>query len=204
MTNIENLKVALISPRAVASKHMIRRVQPPLGLCCIAAGLREKGLKNILIYDTLIEDYHDVRKLNNDENMITYGASDKKILEKLKSFKPDIVGISSLFSSQVSQAYAVAKVVKQYNKKTIVVFGGIHASDKPEEVLNDEKSVDYVMRGEGDYTWYTLINELFNGGDVKKVPGLVWRKKEQGFNKNVMAPLILDMDALPIPAWDLL
>ena len=63
MNKIENIKVALISPRAVASKNMIRRVQPPLGLACIAAGLREKGIKNILIYDTLIEDYHDVRKL---------------------------------------------------------------------------------------------------------------------------------------------
>ena len=33
--NIKDIKIALISPRAVASKNMIRRVQPPLGLCCI-------------------------------------------------------------------------------------------------------------------------------------------------------------------------
>ena len=131
MNNYKNIRVALISPRAVASKKMIRRVQPPLGLCCIAAGIREEGIKNILIYDTLIEDYHDVRKLENHDDMITYGSSDKKILEKLRAFKPDIVGVSALFSSQVSQAYAVAKVVKKFNKKTPVVFGGIHASDKP-------------------------------------------------------------------------
>ena len=130
MRKIEDLKVALISPRAVAAKHMIRRVQPPLGLCCIAANLRDKGIKNTLIYDTIIEDYSDVRKLDNADDMITYGASDDKILEKLKDFKPDIVGVSSLFSSQVSQAYAVARTVKKYSKKTIVVFGGIHASDK--------------------------------------------------------------------------
>ena len=86
MKKIEDIKVALISPRAVASKHMIRRVQPPLGLCCIAAGLRAEGVKNILIYDTLIEDYHDVRKLNGADNMITYGASDDKLLKKIKRF----------------------------------------------------------------------------------------------------------------------
>ena len=63
--NIKDIKIALISPRAVASKNMIRRVQPPLGLCCIAAGLRQEGYKNILIYDTLIEDYDDVRKLDS-------------------------------------------------------------------------------------------------------------------------------------------
>tara|TARA_B100000965_G_scaffold311117_1_gene270613 strand:- start:359 stop:1978 length:1620 start_codon:yes stop_codon:yes gene_type:complete len=204
MKKIEDIKVALISPRAVASKHMIRRVQPPLGLCCIAAGLRAEGIKNILIYDTLIEDYHDVRKLNGADNMITYGASDDKLLKKLKDFKPDIVGVSSLFSSQVSQAYAVARTVKKYNNKTLVIFGGIHASDKPEEVLNDEKSVDYVMRGEGDYTWHTLLKVLHNNDNLEKVPGLVWREKNNTFKKNLMAPLIHDMDQLPIPAWDLL
>ena len=64
--------------------------------------------------------------------MITYGASNEKIKEKMNEFKPDIVGVSSLFSSQVSQAYAVARAVKSHNKNIIVVFGGIHASDKPE------------------------------------------------------------------------
>jgi len=204
MNKIENIKVALISPRAVASKNMIRRVQPPLGLACIAAGLREKGIKNILIYDTLIEDYHDVRKLNNVDDMITYGASDDTLLKKLRKFKPDIVGVSSLFSSQVSQAYAVARTVKKYDKKIKVIFGGIHASDKPEEVLNDEKSVDYVMRGEGDYTWLTLLEALFGNVKIEKVPGLVSREKNKKFKKNPMAPLIHDMDKLPIPAWDLL
>ena len=64
---------------------MIRRVQPPLGLCCVAANLRDKGIKNILIYDTIIEDYSDVRKLKDADDMITYGSSDDKILKS----KPD-------------------------------------------------------------------------------------------------------------------
>ena len=101
MTKIKDIKVALISPRAVASKKMIRRVQPPLGLCCIAAGLRSEGVKNVLIFDSLIEDYHDVKPIKNLKDMITYGASDDNLTKKLKEFKPDIVGISSLFSSQV-------------------------------------------------------------------------------------------------------
>ena len=201
--NIKDVRIAIISPRAVATKQMIRRVQPPLGLCCIAAGLREKGVKNILLYDTLIEDYYNVQDLEGHDNMITYGASDEKICEKMKEFKPDIVGVSALFSSQVSQAYRVAQSVKKANKDTIVVFGGIHASDKPEEVMNTEPSVDYIMRGEGDWTWFTLIEELFSKGDLTKVPGLV-RKDKNDFIKNPMAPLIHDMDGLPLPAWDLL
>ena len=178
--NLKDVRITLISPRAVASKNMIRRVQPPLGLCCIAAGLREKGFKNLMIYDTLIEDYNDVRSLKSGDGMITYGASGEKIIEKMNDFKPDIVGVSSLFSSQVSQAYEVARAIKKYNKETIVVFGGIHASDKPEEVLNDEKCVDFVMRGEGDYTWSTFVEKIFeNKNNLKDVPGLVQRKGKE-------------------------
>ena len=121
-----------------------------------------------MIYDTLIEDYNDVRSLKSGDGMITYGASGEKIIEKMNDFKPDIVGVSSLFSSQVSQAYEVARAIKKYNKETIVVFGGIHASDKPEEVLNDEKCVDFVMRGEGDYTEH-LVEKIFENKNNQKM-----------------------------------
>ena len=58
------------------------------------------------------------------------------------------------------------------------------------------------MRG-GDYTWTKLIKNLFSDhGKPEDVPGLV-RRDEKKFIKNPMAPLIHDMDALPIPAWDL-
>ena len=105
--NHSDIRVVLIAPRAVAAKKMIRRVQPPLGLYCIGAGLRQDGFKSVLIYDCLIEDYNDVRPLQNNKDMITYGSSDEKVMEMLKKFKPDVVGVSSLFSSQVSQSYAI-------------------------------------------------------------------------------------------------
>ena len=59
------------------------------------------------------------------------------------------------------------------------------------------------MRGEGDYTWYTLLDVIFNKRELNLIPGLVWRNNKN-FHKNPMAPLIHDVDKLPIPAWDLL
>jgi radical SAM superfamily enzyme YgiQ (UPF0313 family) len=65
------------------------------------------------------------------------------------------------------------------------------------------KNVDFVMRGEGDYTWSALVKNLFSEqGKLSEVPGLVQRDGKN-FIKNPMAPLIHDMDALPIPAWDM-
>ena len=48
--------------------------------------------------------------------MITYGSSDEKNFRKIKSLNQTSLEFSSLFSSQVSQAYAVARTAKKYNK----------------------------------------------------------------------------------------
>ena len=137
--NINDVRVAIISPRAVATKQMIRRVQPPLGLCCIAAGLREKGIKNILLYDTLIEDYYNVQDLEGHDNMITYGSSDEKITEKMKEFKPDIVGVSASNTSGYSSA--LANLGKISNK-------GIELLLKVKPIVTD----DFAMELSLNYT----------------------------------------------------
>ena len=69
--NKENIRVALISPRAVASKNMIRRVQPPLGLCCIAAGLRKDGFKKS-------------RASNRSKNRLKRSMDNRKFRKKKK------------------------------------------------------------------------------------------------------------------------
>ena len=61
---MKNARVALLSPRAVAAKNMIRRVQPPLGLASLAAVLRSKGCKNLIVLDSLVEDYDNIELLN--------------------------------------------------------------------------------------------------------------------------------------------
>ena len=39
--NLKDVRIALILPRAVASKNMIRRVQPPLGLVALQPAKRK-------------------------------------------------------------------------------------------------------------------------------------------------------------------
>jgi anaerobic magnesium-protoporphyrin IX monomethyl ester cyclase len=202
-TNLKNSRVALLSPRAVAADQMIRRVQPPLGLVSIAAVLRSQGCENLLVLDSLIEDYDDIKNLyEDDDSMITYGASNDYIVEKLKSFLPTIIGISSLFSSQVSQAYSLASAVKKEFPNIPVIFGGVHASDKAEDVLNENKSIDFVLSGEADLTFADFVNN-FPNKDFYDVEGLIWREGND-IKSNKRPDFIKDLDILPFPAWDLL
>ena len=201
---MKNARVALLSPRAVAAKNMIRRVQPPLGLASLAAVLRSKGCKNLIVLDSLVEDYDNIELLNpNDDSMITYGASNENIVNQLKNFSPTIVGISSLFSSQASQAYSLAHAVKEEFPDIPIIFGGVHASDKAEDVLNENKSIDFVLSGEADLTFAEFVDRHSNNNNVYSVEGLVWREGTE-IKTNKRPDFIKDLDILPFPAWDLL
>jgi len=197
-------RVALLSPRAVAAKNMIRRIQPPLGLISLAAVLRAQGVDDIMVLDSLAEDYDNVEFLApNDNSMLTYGASNEKVIEILENFAPTVIGISSLFSSQASQAYSLASAIKKVFSDIPIVFGGIHASDKAEEILLENKSVDYVLAGEADFTFTEFVRKYTDREDIHLIEGLVWREGEE-VHINSRPNFINNLDVLPHPAWDLL
>ena len=201
--NMKNPHVALISPQVVCGKKQIRRVQPPLGLGYLAAVMEEDGFEDLLILDAVVEDYQHVVTFENDPDLVKYGMSDKEIVGRLREFAPDIVGISSLFSSQAECAFSIAGAIKKIFPDVPIVLGGIHASIRYKEILHNYPAVDFILAGEGDYTFKDLAEKLFNQEDYTQVPGLIWRDGGTlGVNP---APAFIDpIDKLPLPAWHLL
>ncbi len=203
MKNTVKPKIVLISPQVIGAKKQVRRVQPPLGLACLAAVLESRGINEILIIDAAVEDYDNVVNVTNDNTLIKFGMSDTGIVEKIRDFKPDVVGISSLFSSLVECAFSIAKSIKESFPEIPVVFGGIHASILYEDIMEQEKSVDFILCGEGDYTFADFVEKFFNKEDYTKVPGLVWRDGSKTY-KTPESSFIQDLDELPFPAWHLM
>ncbi len=102
--------------------------------------------------------------------------------------------------SQLLQALEISRFVKDHSS-TPVVWGGVHASIFPEETMQ-ERSIDYVITGEGETGLRDLVHCLSDKKNVDKVPNLVYRKSEK-IIRNDAAPF-LDLDAIPTPAYHLL
>ena len=94
----KQIKITLITPNVIGSATQVRRVQPPLGIACLSSVLEEYGFNNLQIIDSSAEGYNEVRDIG--DGFIEFGLEDEKVLEKIKKFQPNIVGISSLFSTQ--------------------------------------------------------------------------------------------------------
>ena len=76
-----------------------------------------------------------------------FGLDNKIVIKKLEEFKPDVIGISALFSSQIGCAFELSKMIKDSLPESIIVFGGIHATKMAKQILIEENSIDYIISG---------------------------------------------------------
>lgn len=168
-------KIILIAPATQFGAY------PPNGLLSIAAFLRGKGL------EIAVKDY------SGEE------INEKKVKEDLEKFNPDLVGIGVLTGPGIPRAIIVGKVAKELGK--YVIWGGPHPTILPNLTLK-HPTVDAVIIGEAENSFYDFINYL--NGDIKEPYGCGFKDKNGGIHIMPPAKAFVNLNELPMPAWDLL
>ena len=130
--------------------------------------------------------------LNNTMNPPT-GDEIKTLTRLVKEFKPLFVGIS-VRSTLFKLACEITKEIKK-EVNTLVVFGGIHSTIRPEQCI---RVADIVCIGEGEGPIVELAIKLSKGEKIDNIQSL-WVKKEDKIIKNDVHPLIQELDSLPFP-----
>jgi magnesium-protoporphyrin IX monomethyl ester (oxidative) cyclase len=193
-----DVKVLLIQPPMTLLPWEIFSVTPPLGLAYIAGYLEERGHK-VVILDAVVLGRERTREA---DGMIRIGLAWKDISAIVKRSQPDVIGVSSLFSSQVNNTYRIARIAKEYDRDVPVVVGGAHPSSVPHVVLNNH-DIDYVVIGEGEHTLSELLTRLEDSQRLDDLDGLAYL--ENGIIRiNPKRNFIQDLDDMPLPARHLL
>lgn len=192
------MRVLLVQPPYNTIKKIDLVVEMPLGLCYIAAVLKERG-HTVKILDCLAEGY-SIKETNG--SMTTYGLPDSRIVQRIRAFMPEVVGCSAMFSAQYENTKRLCNIVKRIDSRIVTVVGGMHATVKPEEVLAEE-TIDFILEGEADYTFSELIDALKNDRDYSKIDGIGY-KDNNGIHIKKKEKFIENLDELPFPARDLL
>jgi len=178
------MKICLISPPYnSAVKSVVGVSSPPLGLAYIASVLRQN---------------HEVKII--DSNILNYTIGD--VEEELRSFNPDVVGITSVTPS-IYEAYKVAETAKKVREDCTVVLGGPHATFMPRETMEECKYIDIIVRGEGEETTRELIENIEKGAPLNEVKGITFREKN-GIIDTEPRLFIKNIDNIPFPSRDLL
>ena len=157
--------------------HDCKSEYPPLGIGHMAAVLEQVNL-GVQILDLGVHDWDDWKQY---------------LSERLDRVCPRWVGISAL-TSQIIISLDLARYIKERYPETKVVLGGSHPTVCPTTVLS-HPSVDYVIRGEGEY----IFQELIQGKELATIDGLSYKHNGR-FIHNKQRQLIDNLDSMPFPA----
>lgn len=151
----------------------------PFGIAYIASYLIKRG--------------HEVRILDLNARYL----KKEEVVEELKKFNYDVVGISAL-SIVFTYVKNLIALIKN-NINTPVIVGGPLATHNPELLLRNT-AADICVVGQGEQVVYDLLENLQNLSQVK---GIVYRNQKGEIIKNPEA-LFIPADSIPLPAYQIM
>lgn len=156
---------------------------PSLGLASIAGYVRDRGFK--------------VKIIDAPALRLSVESFEKYLKFNKQYYQARYIGFTAV-TFLVKNAYEMAKIAKRIYPSAKIVFGGVHPTVLPEEVIK-QLEVDIVVVGEGEITF----GEILDGKDLSEIRGIVFKKESQIIN-NPVRERIGNLDELPFPAYDLL
>lgn len=160
-------------------------VLPPLGLMYIASYIMEFNPKhNIEILDTVAErmDRIEVKKF-------------------VSGFMPEVVGITAHTHNLLDVSLLVDDI-KAVNPDIHIALGGPHVNIFPEESIS-MPGVDSVVIGEGEISFFELIESLSSKDNLGKVDGILF-KSGMGYIRTKLRSREEDINNYPFPKREML
>ncbi len=121
-----------------------------------------------------------------------------RIMETIKEFLPDAVGISNSTDGDTQSVAEIAGRIKKEFPNIILITGGQAATTNYKYLL--DQGFGFVVIGEGEYAFRELIAKLKRREkDFSDINGLVFLKNNE-IIKTKERPFIENLDNLPMPA----
>jgi len=214
------MKILLIQPPIQDFYQTSIRTQP-IGLAYLAASLVTHGheveildgqtekkksipIPSELSYLRNFYPFNDHSPFKLYTGYYHFGMGWEEIGQKIKDSNADVFGISSSFTPYHGEALEIARIIKEWDRRKIVVLGGAHVSCDPEGVLQSP-AVDYALMGEGEKRFPLLLEQIEEQGrgSIKDIDGIGYQKDGE-IQINPLQSFIQDLDSLPPPARELL
>ncbi|NHI92783.1 MAG: radical SAM protein [Candidatus Lokiarchaeota archaeon] len=179
----------------------------------------------------LTYSFFDKIKILNNESMVYVQSGPLSIINILESHGYSIKFFDfNHFKSKATLEETIEFLIKEYNPKTVLAYsytasipglkkclrlfksknrdiisivGGPHVTFLDIETFKDfRKSLDFIVRGEGEKTILELFNRLFKNNNFEDINGLTYRKNGK-IKKNQNRKLMTSKELNELPNIDL-
>jgi len=132
---------------------------PPYGPGLVVNSLKKAG------YEVEIMDLNFSILSSVDEPEFSYYCWQKSLSQKIRKFKPEMIGVSCMFSANHGAIKMVIKWVRRNFPNIPIIAGGVHVSTNTDAFLRDVRSADLAMVFESDLAIVNLLD--FINDDVE-------------------------------------
>jgi anaerobic magnesium-protoporphyrin IX monomethyl ester cyclase len=158
---------------------------PPLGLLSIAGPLIDAG--------------YSVKLIDGEIG----SRSEKELLERAVTAAPDVVLLGHCGSTSAHPIIArMARSLRERLPQAVIIYGGVYPTYHWREILETERSIDIIVRGEGEHTCLRVVNALVAKENLAEIPGIAYRNGEV-VGSTTRAPLLNDLNSCRV-AWELI
>jgi radical SAM superfamily enzyme YgiQ (UPF0313 family) len=162
---------------------------PPLGLLYLTAVLEQNG------YCVDFVDYQILPRIKPGDDPFD--------LDTALAWIGDTAGVVgfSCMANLLPFTLLVAQRFKQRHPEKIVLLGGVGPFGVESLILERFPWIDIVARGEAERTLPLLLKALPDAKQLAQVPGIFLRQPDGSIHYTGKPERILDLDALPLPAY---
>jgi radical SAM superfamily enzyme YgiQ (UPF0313 family) len=175
-------------------------VAPPIGVAYLASALREAG-ERVTVVDAvgMSPDTISPLKACGYRSGVAIGLKPEDIVAAIPE-DATVLGVSCMFSSSWPYDRYIIEQIAIRRPGLRIIVGGEHASACWEYILDSTPCVAACAIGEGEET----IIALAQSTDWSDVDGLALRDENGKPYRTGRRARIRDIDAIELPAWDLL
>lgn len=137
------------------------------------------------------------RKAGHDVNILSpiFNETLEEFGERIINKTPAVVGMGPA-TYNFNQAKLLAKMIKEKQKKTFIIFGGYHVTAIPDVVV--DPVIDIAIQGEGEYLFLEIIKCLKKETSYENIHGISYlRGSELVINPRMKR--VRHLDKLPYP-----
>lgn len=137
-----------------------------------------------------------------------FGLDGQQMVERVRAESPDAVFLGTRLitdggAKPIVSFLETMATLKNHFPELITILGGLGVSVMAKNLLGLAPQLDYILLGEPEPTLVDLLEELKREQPrLNEVLGLAYRKGSQTL-LTPPRPLLPDLDALPMPAYDL-
>jgi len=121
----------------------------------------------------------------------------EKVIGQIYCQKPDIVAFSC-YIWNIDKTLMIANSLRKILPSCKIILGGPEVSFDSCTLMEENSMIDIIVRGEGEETFFELIQSELDGGSLQEIKGITYRKGSS-ICQNEARPVMRDLDKIPFP-----